>query len=276
MDAQHPPVVLSIAASDSSGGGGIQADIKTITAHRLYAETAITAVLAQNTLGVHAVESLSPATIAAQIDACFSDIRPAAVRIGMMRTPEIVETVAERLGYWSAENIVVDPVIVTATGGREVADEAIDALKARLFPLAAVVTPNITEAQIILGYEIDSERTQQNAAMLIAARYGCASLVKGGRLTEQADDVLAEPAPLDDDGKPMGDPLTTWFHHKRIETANTHGAGCTLSSAIACSLASGMTLPDAVNTGKAYVTGALAGGLDLGQGAGPVNHMWAM
>lgn len=276
MDAQHPPVVLSIAASDSSGGGGIQADIKTITAHRLYAETAITAVLAQNTRGIHAVEPLPAPIIAAQIDACFEDIRPDAVRIGMMKTPEIAETVAERLRHWGAENIVVDPVIQTTSGERELEDDAVEALKRNLFPIAAVVTPNIPEAQIILDYEIDSERTQQNAAMLVAARYGCACVVKGGRFTEQADDVLAEPAPLDDEGNPMGDPLTTWFHHKRIETANTHGAGCTLSSAIACALATGMTLPDAVNAGKAYVTGALAAGLDLGAGSGPINHMWAM
>ncbi len=276
MNAQHPPVVLSIAASDSSGGGGIQADIKTITAHRLYAETAITAVIAQNTCGVYTVQPLPAATIAAQIDACFEDIRPDAVRIGMMKTAEIAETVAQRLSYWRAENVVVDPVMSTTSGAREIDDEAVEALKRYLFPLATVVTPNTAEAEAILDYEIDSERTQQNAAMLVASRFGCACVVSGGSFGEQADDVLAEPAPLDDDGNPMGDPLTTWFHHKRIETANTHGAGCTLSSAIACALATGMTLPDAVNAGKAYVTGALAAGLDLGQGSGPINHMWAM
>ena len=201
MDRSKVPAVLSIAGSDSSGGAGIQADIKTITAHRLYAETAITAITAQNTLGVTAVQNISPDVVAAQIDAVFDDIR-------------------------------------------------------------------------LLDYEVDSERTQQNAAMLLTRRLGCAALVKGGHLVNEANDVLAEPAPLDDEGNHLGDPLTTWFRHKRIETSNTHGTGCTLSSAIACALAQGMDLADAVNAGKAYLTGALAAGLDMGKGSGPVNHMW--
>lgn len=275
MNKQNVPAILSIAASDSSGGGGTQADIKTITANRLYAECAITAVLAQNTRGIHRIEPLPPEMIAAQIDACFEDIRPAAVRIGMMKTPEIVEAVAERLEHWGAENVVVDPVMMPATGQRIVDEETVEALTRRLFPLATVVTPNVPEAQILLDYEIDSERTQQNAAMLITSRFGCPCLVKGGHIGEMANDVLAEPAPVGNDGERLGDPLTTWFHHKRIETANTHGAGCTLSSAIACELACGMELADAVNAAKAYLTGALAAGLDLGCGSGPVNHMWA-
>lgn len=274
MDRTHIPAVLSIAGSDSSGGAGIQADIKTITAHRLFAETAITAITAQNTQGVTAVQDIDPAIVAAQIDAVFDDIRPAAVKIGMVSSAAIIETIADRLEAWDATNIVVDPVMVATSGARLIAEDAAEALTGRLFPLATVITPNIPEAMALLDYEVDSERTQQNAAVLLANRFGCAALVKGGHFVNEANDVLAEPAPADDAGERVGEPLTTWFRHKRIETANTHGTGCTLSSAIACALAQGMELADAVNAGKAYLTGALAAGLDLGAGSGPVNHMW--
>ena len=274
MDRTNIPAVLSIAGSDSSGGAGIQADIKTITAHRLFAETAITAVTAQNTKGVTAVQDISPDIVAAQIDAVFDDIRPAAVKIGMVSSAAIIEAIADRLETWNAHNIVVDPVMVATSGARLIAEDAAEALTQRLFPLATVITPNIPEAMALLDYEVDSERTQQNAAVLLANRFGCAALVKGGHLVNEANDVLAEPAPANDDGERVGEPLTTWFRHKRIETSNTHGTGCTLSSAIACALAQGMELADAVNAGKAYLTGALAAGLDLGAGSGPVNHMW--
>ena len=235
MDRSKVPAVLSIAGSDSSGGAGIQADIKTIAAHRLYAETAITAITAQNTLGVTAVQNISPDIVAAQIDAVFDDIRPSAVKIGMVSSAEIIEVIADRLSAWNATNVVVDPVMVATSGARLIAEDAAEAL---------------------------------------TRRFGCASLVKGGHLANEANDVLAEPAPLDDEGNHLGDPLTTWFRHKRIETDNTHGTGCTLSSAIACALAQGMDLADAVNAGKAYLTGALAAGFDMGKGSGPVNHMW--
>lgn len=274
MQNAHVPAVLTIAGSDSSGGAGIQADIKTITAHRLYAESAITALTAQNTRGVTMVEDASPAMVAAQIDACFDDIRPAAVKIGMVSSASIAETIADRLTYWNADNVVVDPVMVATSGARLIAEDAQQALTERLFPLATLITPNIPEAEALLDYEIDSERTQQNASMLLAKRFRCAALVKGGHFLNEANDVLAEPAPVDENGESVDDPLTTWFHHKRIDTDNSHGTGCTLSSAIACALAEGMTLADAVNAGKAYLTGALAAGLDLGRGSGPVWHMW--
>ena len=274
MDRTNIPAVLSIAGSDSSGGAGIQADIKTITAHRLFAETAITAITAQNTKGVTAVQDISPDIVAAQIDAVFDDIRPAAVKIGMVSSAAIIEAIADRLETWNAQNIVVDPVMVATSGARLIAEDAAEALTRRLFPLATVITPNIPEAMALLDYEVDSERTQQNAAVLLANRFGCAALVKGGHFVNEANDVLAEPAQVDDAGERVGEPLTTWFRHKRIETSNTHGTGCTLSSAIACALAQGMELPDAVNAGKAYLTGALAAELDLGAGSGPVNHMW--
>lgn len=274
MDKAHIPAVLSIAGSDSSGGAGIQADIKTITAHRLFAETAITALTAQNTMGVTGVLEATPEFVAQQIDAVFEDIRPAAVKIGMVSSVGIIEAIADRLSHWGAENVVLDPVMVATSGSRLIAEDAQEALVRCLFPLATVITPNIPEATALLDYEIDSERTQQSAAMLLTSRYGCAALVKGGHAVNEASDVLAEPASIGEDGEPLGDPLTTWFRHKRIDTANTHGTGCTLSSAIACALAEGMTLADAVNSGKAYLTGALAAGLDLGNGSGPVNHMW--
>lgn len=274
MQNAHVPAVLTIAGSDSSGGAGIQADIKTITAHRLYAESAITALTAQNTRGVTMVEDASPAMVAAQIDACFDDIRPAAVKIGIVSSASIAETIADRLTYWNVDNVVVDPVMVATSGARLIAEDAQQALTERLFPLATLITPNIPEAEALLDYEIDSERTQQNASMLLAKRFRCAALVKGGHFLNEANDVLAEPAPVDENGESVDDPLTTWFHHKRIDTDNSHGTGCTLSSAIACALAEGMTLADAVNAGKAYLTGALAAGLDLGRGSGPVWHMW--
>ena len=210
MDRSKVPAVLSIAGSDSSGGAGIQADIKTITAHRLYAETAITAITAQNTLGVTAVQDISPDIVAAQIDAVFDDIRPSAVKIGMVSSVEIIEVIADRLSAWNATNVVVDPVMVATSGARLIAEDAAEALTRRLFPLATVITPNIPEATALLDYEVDSERTQQNAAMLLTRRFGCASLVKGGHLVNEANDVLAEPAPLDDEGNHLGDPLTTW------------------------------------------------------------------
>lgn len=183
MDRSKVPAVLSIAGSDSSGGAGIQADIKTITAHRLYAETAITAITAQNTLGVTAVQDISPDIVAAQIDAVFDDIRPNAVKIGMVSSAEIIEVIAERLSAWDAQNIVVDPVMVATSGARLIAEDAAEALTHCLFPLATVITPNIPEAMALLDYEVDSERTQQNAAMLLTRRFGCASLVKVGILS---------------------------------------------------------------------------------------------
>ena len=195
MDRSKVPAVLSIAGSDSSGGAGIQADIKTITAHRLYAETAITAITAQNTLGVTAVQDISPDIVAAQIDAVFDDICPSAVKIGMVSSVEIIEVIADRLSAWNATNVVVDPVMVATSGARLIAEDAAEALTRRLFPLATVITPNIPEAMALLDYEVDSERTQQNAAMLLTRRFGCASLVKGGHLVNEANDVLAEPAP---------------------------------------------------------------------------------
>lgn len=262
------PAVLSIAGSDSSGGAGIQADIKTIAAHGLFAETAITALTAQNTCGVSAVEEASPSFVAAQIDAVFQDIPPAAVKIGMVSSAAIIEAIAERLHTWNARNVVVDPVMVATSGARLINEDAAGALTDLLFPLASVITPNIPEAEVLDGREITGEDSQLAAARSLAERFGCAVLVKGGHATNDACDVLATP-------RTGGDaPAIVWFRHERVATTNTHGTGCTLSSAIACGLAQGEPLAEAVASAKAYLTGALEAGLDLGRGSGPVDHMW--
>ena len=267
MSTFSVPAVLSIAGSDSSGGAGIQADIKTIAAHGLFAETAITALTAQNTTGVRDVLEATPAFVAEQIDAVFEDIPPAAVKIGMVSSAAIIDAIAEQLVRWQAANIVVDPVMVATSGARLISEDASAALTGRLLPLARVITPNMPEASALLGRAIANEAEQEAAACELSSRYGCAVLVKGGHGIADANDALAEPMA-------GGAPRVTWFRHERIETENTHGTGCTLSSAIACGLAQGLALPDAVKQAKTYLTGALAAGLDLGHGSGPVDHMW--
>lgn len=267
MDTFSVPAVLSIAGSDSSGGAGIQADIKTIAAHGLFAETAITALTAQNTTGVRDVLEATPEFVGEQIDAVFEDIPPAAVKIGMVSSAAIIETIAQRLERWHAVDIVVDPVMVATSGARLINGDATAALTRDLLPLARVITPNIPEASALTGRAISDAAGQEAAARELSARFGCAALVKGGHGVADANDVLAEPAGT-------AGPRITWFRHERIETGNTHGTGCTLSSAIACGLAQGLELASAVEQAKAYLTGALAAGLDLGRGSGPVDHMW--
>lgn len=271
MHTKRIPAVLSIAGSDSSGGAGIQADIKTICAHHLFAETAITAITAQNTCGVRAVQEVSPDIVAQQIDAVFEDIPPAAVKIGMVSSAPIIEVIAERLEHWGAPNIVVDPVMVATSGASLIDEGALDALTARLLPLARVITPNIPEAEALCGFAVEFSGDQATAAQRLAERFGCAVLVKGGHNENNADDVLAEP------GTGPGEaPLLSWLRQPRVDTQNTHGTGCTLSSAIACGLAADRPLVDAINRAKAYLTGALAAGLDLGAGSGPLDHMWEL
>lgn len=267
MDTFRVPAVLSIAGSDSSGGAGIQADIKTIAAHGLFAETAITALTAQNTTGVRDVLEATPEFVGEQIDAVFEDIPPAAVKIGMVSSAAIIETIAQRLERWDAVDIVVDPVMVATSGARLINGDATAALTRDLLPLARVITPNIPEATALTGRAISDAAGQEAAARELSVRFGCAVLVKGGHGVADANDVLAEPAGT-------AGPRITWFRHERIETGNTHGTGCTLSSAIACGLAQGLELAPAVEQAKAYLTGALAAGLDLGRGSGPVDHMW--
>ena len=251
---------LTIAGSDSSGGAGIQADIKTMTANGVYAMSAITALTAQNTTGVQGIFEVPAEFLKKQIDSIFTDIRPDAVKIGMVSSVELIEAIAERLAFYKAENIVVDPVMVATSGSKLLGDDAVDSLKDRLLPMATVLTPNIPEAEVLSGMSIRSAEDMVTAAERIGRQYGCAVLCKGGHQLNDANDLLWQ------DGQ------TRWFYGKRIDNPNTHGTGCTLSSAIASNLAKGCDLETAVERAKAYISGALAAMLDLGQGSGPMNH----
>ena len=251
---------LSIAGSDSSGGAGIQADIKTMTMNGVYAMTAITALTAQNTTGVRAIQEVSPAFLKAQIDAVFEDIFPDAVKIGMVASSDLIKVIAERLRFYEPGNIVVDPVMVATSGSSLMKTDAVKTLCQELLPLAMVVTPNIPEAQILAEQEITDENDMLAAAKAIGDRYSCAVLLKGGHSVSDANDLLY----VDDE--------FLWFYGKRIHNPNTHGTGCTLSSAIAANLAKGYGLEAAVERAKAYISGALAAMLDLGHGSGPMNH----
>ncbi len=262
--------VLTIAGSDSSGGAGIQADIKTIAAHRLFAQSVVTALTAQNTTGVYGVFDVDPGFVSQQIDVVFADIRPDAVKVGMVSSPQIIDAIAHSLDRNQAGCVVVDPVMVSTSGSALIADEAVEALRRCLFPRAAVVTPNLPEAQVLCGFEIASEADMERAAHEIALSMGdspCpAILIKGGHGVgdpQTANDLLR-----------LSDGSTIWMGGKRILNPNTHGTGCSLSSAIACGLACGKDVEQAVFEAKAYVAGALAAGLDLGRGSGPLNHMW--
>ena len=251
---------LSIAGSDSSGGAGIQADIKTMTMNGVYAMTAITALTAQNTTGVRAIQEVSPAFLQAQIDAVFEDIFPDAVKIGMVASSDLIKVIAERLRFYEPGNIVVDPVMVATSGSSLMKTDAVQTLCQELLPLAALVTPNIPEAQILAEREINDETDMLSAAKIIGDRYGCAVLLKGGHSVSDANDLL------------YANGEYRWFYGKRINNPNTHGTGCTLSSAIAANLAKGYALEDAVERAKAYISGALAAMLNLGHGSGPMNH----
>ena len=255
---------LTIAGSDSSGGAGIQADLKAMTMNGVFAMSAITALTAQNTTGVSGIYEVSPAFLAQQIDAVFTDIRPCAVKIGMVSSAPLIETIAERLRFYKAENIVVDPVMVATSGSKLLRDDAVQALTEKLLPMAEVLTPNIPEAEILSGMTITDAAGMEAAAKRISEKYGCAVLCKGGHQINDADDLL------------WRNGCGKWFHGKRIANPNTHGTGCTLSSAIASNLAKGYDLDTAVRRAKAYISGALAAMLDLGHGSGPMNHAFAL
>ena len=274
--------VLTIAGSDSSGGAGIQADMKTICSHQLFAESVVTALTAQNTTGVYGVEEVEPAFVAQQIDVVFDDIRPDAVKVGMVSSPAIVRAIADGLRRHEAAHIVVDPVMVATSGSALIASEAVDALVAHLFPLAEVITPNISEAEVLAGMAISCAADVERAARLIADRIVAARQT----VPDFADSDAPVPAIMIKGGHGVGEPDAAddylrlahgehiWLRGPRIETCNTHGTGCSLSSAIACNLAQGFAVDVAVREAKAYVAGALADGLDLGRGSGPLNHMW--
>ena len=253
---------LTIAGSDSSGGAGIQADIKTMTANGVYAMSAITALTAQNTTGVYGILEVTPEFLANQLDCIFTDIRPDAVKTGMVPSSALIEVIAQKLTQYKAKNLVIDPVMVATSGAKLISDEAIEALKGKLLGLATLITPNIPEAQVLSGMDIRTAEDMERAAKAIYEAYGCAVLCKGGHQLNDANDLL-----YSKEG-------ARWYQGRRIANPNTHGTGCTLSSAIASNLAKGYSLDEAVERAKAYISGALAAMLDLGKGSGPMNHMF--
>ena len=253
---------LTIAGSDSSGGAGIQADIKTMTANGVYAMSAITALTAQNTTGVYGILEVTPEFLANQLDCIFTDIRPDAVKTGMVSSSALIEVIAQKLTQYKAKNLVIDPVMVATSGAKLISDEAIETLKGKLLGLATLITPNIPEAQVLSGMDIRTAEDMERAAKAIYEAYGCAVLCKGGHQLNDANDLL-----YSKEG-------ARCYHGRRIANPNTHGTGCTLSSAIASNLAKGYSLDEAVERAKAYISGALAAMLDLGKGSGPMNHMF--
>lgn len=251
---------LTIAGSDSSGGAGIQADIKTMTVNGVFAMSAITALTAQNTVGVQDVFEVTPEFLKAQIDSVFTDIYPDAVKIGMVSSTALIDVIVERLTFYHAKNIVVDPVMVATSGAKLISDDAIEVLKEKLLPIASVVTPNIPEAELLAQMTILTSDEMIKAAQIISRTYHCAVLLKGGHQLNDANDLLYEKDQYQ------------WFNGRRVDNPNTHGTGCTLSSAIAANLAKGKTLNDAIQCAKEYISKALEAMLDLGKGSGPMNH----
>ncbi|MEE1283023.1 MAG: bifunctional hydroxymethylpyrimidine kinase/phosphomethylpyrimidine kinase [Acutalibacteraceae bacterium] len=251
---------LTIAGSDSSGGAGIQADIKTMTMNGVYAMSAVTALTAQNTMGVRAIQESTPEFLREQIDSVFEDIYPNAVKIGMVSSSELIRVIAERLKHYKASNIVLDPVMVATSGSALMKDNAVQTLIDDLLPLATLVTPNIPEADVLSGMTIKNKEDMITSAKQIGDNYNCAVLLKGGHSVSDANDLLYSKGEL------------VWFESKRIDNPNTHGTGCTLSSAIASNLAKGFTLTKSVQKAKDYISQALSAQLDLGQGSGPLKH----
>ncbi|MDP6071836.1 MAG: bifunctional hydroxymethylpyrimidine kinase/phosphomethylpyrimidine kinase [SAR202 cluster bacterium] len=260
-DAHNIPRAMTIAGSDSGGGAGIQADLKTFAALGVYGTSAITAITAQNTLGVTDVQEQPTSIIESQIDAIINDIGTDAVKTGMLSSPEIIETVAAKLRGHGLTPVVVDPVMVAKGGDRLLQERAVVTLRDVLVPLASVVTPNTPEAEVLTGMEIRTVDDSRKAARTLVEDLGAGSaVVKGGHLEGPATDVL-----YDGDG-------FTEFTHTRIDTKNTHGTGCTFASAVAAGLASGLSVHDAVAQAKEYVTEAIRNTFPMGAGHGPLNH----
>ena len=251
---------LTVAGSDCSGGAGIQADLKTLTMNGVYAMSAITALTAQNTTGVRAIQESTPEFLKQQLDAIFQDIYPDAVKIGMVSSCQLIRVIADRLRYYDAKNVVVDPVMVSTSGSALMKNDAVQTLIEELLPISTLVTPNIPEAQVLSGLTIHTTEDMVTAAKQMGDRYHCAVLLKGGHSINDANDLLYANGEL------------IWFEGKRIDNPNTHGTGCTLSSAIAANLAKGFTLAESAQRAKNYISGALAAMLDLGKGSGPMNH----
>lgn len=254
--------VLTIAGSDCSGGAGIQADIKTITAHKMYAMSAVTALTAQNTLGVRGILEVPPDFLEKQLDCIFTDIVPDAVKIGMVSNSGLVEVIAQKLKQYHIKNIVVDPVMVSTSGSKLLTDHAKETLVSELFPLSALITPNIPEAEVLCGFAVKNQSDMEQAAHKLADSFGGAVLLKGGHMQGACADLLYEHGKM------------RWFTSERVDNPNTHGTGCTLSSAIACHLAAGSSMEASVGRAKDYLTGAIRAMLDLGAGAGPLDHTY--
>ena len=256
--------VLTIAGSDCSGGAGIQADIKTMQANGVYAMSAVTALTAQNTTGVYGIMESSPEFLESQLDCVFEDIFPDAVKIGMVSSVPLIQVIGDSLIKWKARNIVVDPVMVSTSGSRLLREDAQAALMERLLPLASVITPNIPEAEVLTGRSITGEAQMEEAARRLGEMYPGAVLIKGGHQVSDANDLLYDRGRL------------VWLRGERIDNPNTHGTGCTLSSAIASNLAKGFPMEESIRRAKAYISGALRAGLDLGRGSGPMDHGYAI
>lgn len=252
---------LTIAGSDPSGGAGVQADLKTFAAHGVYGMSVITSLTAQNTKGVYGVYDIPEDFVAAQLDAVFSDIFPDSVKIGMVSSGGIIMTIAEKLRQYGAKNVVLDTVMVSTSGCPLLKDSAADALTKYLFPLADIITPNLYEARMLCGFDIKSKDDMVRAAEYIFGKYGVRTLIKGGHLANTSSDLLYDGG-------------ADWFGGQKIDNPNTHGTGCTLSSAIAANLAMGFDMKTAVKNSKGYITAALSDMLDLGHGSGPLNHMY--
>jgi hydroxymethylpyrimidine/phosphomethylpyrimidine kinase len=253
---------LTIAGSDSSGGAGIQADIKTMMANGVYAMSVVTALTAQNTTGVSAIMEVEPDFLAKQLDAVFTDIRPDAVKLGMVSSKALIEVIADKCIRYEVDNFVVDPVMVATSGAKLIEEDAIDSLKEKLFPIATVITPNIPETEMLAECRIQTDNDRLQAAQNLNKHYACAVLCKGGHDMQDANDLLVSESGV------------RWFHGERVDNPNTHGTGCTLSSAIASWLARGVSLEEAVEKAKDYITGALKSGMNLGAGSGPLNHAY--
>lgn len=256
--------ILTIAGSDCSGGAGIQADIKTITVHKMYAMSVITALTAQNTTGVYGIFDIDPEFVSKQIDCIFKDIVPDAVKIGMVSNKEIIKIIAKKLNEYKALNVVLDPVMVSTSGSKLLSDEAIDILKKELIPCSDILTPNIPESEVLCGFCVKDENDMIKAAQTISKNYHGAILIKGGHMVSDAVDLLY----LNGSYK--------WFRSKKINNPNTHGTGCTLSSAIACNLAEGKDIYESIQSAKKYLTGAINAQLDIGYGSGPLEHTYCM
>lgn len=253
-------VALTIAGSDSSGGAGIQADLKAMSLNGVFAESVITALTAQNTRGVSGIMDVTSEFLAKQMDAVFTDIFPDAVKIGMVSDKDLIRTIAIKLKEYGAKNIVLDPVMVATSGSKLLKDDAIEALKEELFPLALLITPNIPEAELISSLKINDEADMKKAAEKIYEDYGANVLLKGGHRINDANDYL------------YSNGAGIWIKGERVDNPNTHGTGCTLSSAISANIAKGYDLEEAIRKAKKYLEGCLKDGLNLGKGSGPMNH----